>query len=112
MVSTRTVQLGLAEGLRLLAELVVGGGHEVVPGEEGQLALLGECGRLAEGEPRGHSGAGAGGGAEELAALRVPRSGPVHERPPLGGEVWDDSGVRGRWSHPLRQSLDTDIALR
>ena len=76
--------IGLAEGLGLLAELVVGGGDEVVPGEEGQLALLGEGGSLAEGEPGGHSGGGAGGRAEELTSGRDRAIGRVHPGPPSG----------------------------
>ena len=79
--------VGLGEGLRLLAELVVRGGHEVVPGEEGQLALLGERRGLAESEPGGHPGRRAGGGAEELAALRAAGSGLIHEGLRIGTEV-------------------------
>ena len=50
----------LAERLRLPAQLVVGGGDEVVPGEEGQLALLSEGRRLAKAQPGRHPGRGAG----------------------------------------------------
>ncbi len=74
--------VGLAEGLRLLAELVVRGGDEVVPAEEGQLPLLGVRGRLAESEPGGHPGGGAGGGTEESTSRDAAGSGPVHEGPP------------------------------
>ena len=38
----------LAEHLGLPAQLVVGGGHEVVRAEEGQLTLLGESRRAIE----------------------------------------------------------------
>src|SRR6266568_3182020 len=56
----------LAEHLRLPAQLVVGGGHEVVPGEEGQLALLRERGSLAEREPGRHAGGRASALLEKL----------------------------------------------
>ena len=70
----------LAEGLRLLAELVVGGGDEVVPAEERELALLGVSGRLAESEPGGHPDGGAGGGTEESTSRNAAESGLIHER--------------------------------
>ena len=70
----------LAESLRLLAELVIGGGHEVVPGEEGQLPLLRVGGGATEGEPLGHPGRCAGGGAKETAALGTAGSGLIHEK--------------------------------
>src|SRR5581483_10909301 len=76
--------VGLAERLRLPAQLVVGGGDEVVPAEEGQLALLGEGGRLAEGEPGGHPGGGTGGGAEESTSRNAAGSGLHHGGPPCG----------------------------
>jgi hypothetical protein len=51
----------LAERLRLLLQLVVRGGNEMVPGKHRDLALLRVRGRLAEREPgrhpRGRSGA-------------------------------------------------------
>src|SRR5437773_2480573 len=56
----------LAEHLRLPAQLVVGGGDEVVPGEEGQLALLGEGRRLAKGKPGRNAGRGARSDTQEL----------------------------------------------
>jgi len=71
--------IGLAEGLRLLAQLVVRGRDEVVPGEERQLALLREGGRLAEGELRGHSGRRAGGDAKELTPFNLSWSRLIHE---------------------------------
>ena len=56
----------LAEGLGLPAELVVGGRDEVVPREEGQLALLGEGGSAIEGGER-EAGDCAGRGLQEAA---------------------------------------------
>ena len=76
--------VGLAECLGLLAKLVVGGGDEVVPGEEGQLTLLGVGGSPAEGEPRSHAGGGAGRGAEELTSGRDRSIGRFHPGPPCG----------------------------
>ena len=76
--------VGLAEGFGLLLELVVRGRDEVVPGEEGQLPLLGEGRRLAEGEPRGHAGTGAGSRGEELTSGRDRSIGRLHPKPPFG----------------------------
>ena len=93
--------VGLAEGLRLLAELVVGGGDEVVPAEEGQLALLRVRGGLAESEPGGHPGGGAGGGTEESTSRNTAGSGLVHGGPPLGGRSRAIARTLARVSHPL-----------
>ena len=76
--------VGLAEGLCLLSELVVRGRNEVVPGQERQLPLLGEGGRLAKGEPRGHAGGGAGGRGKELASGGASAIGRLHPGPPCG----------------------------
>ncbi len=76
--------VGLAECLGLLAKLVVGGGHEMVPGEEGQLPLLGMRGRLAQREPGRHARSGAGSPAEELTSGRDRSIGGFHPRPPFG----------------------------
>ena len=56
----------LAERLGLLAQLVVGGGHEVIPRQERQLALLRDSGRRHAGE-HGGAGHGARGGLEKAA---------------------------------------------
>src|SRR5262245_34400476 len=56
----------LAEYLGLTAQLVVGGGNEVVPAEERQLALLGERGRTPEGQPGRHAGGCAGSYANKV----------------------------------------------
>src|SRR5215468_10788319 len=99
--------VGLAERLGLLAQLVVGGGDEVVPGEEGQLALLGEGGGLAEGEPRGDTGGGAGRGAEELTSGRNRSIGRRHPGPPCGsmGDRTSRENPAGRVSPP-RERVD------
>ena len=76
--------VGLAERFRLLAQLVVGGGDEVVPREKGQLTLLGVGRSPAEGEPRSHAGGGAGRGAEELTSGRDRSIGRFHPGPPCG----------------------------
>src|SRR4030095_1524283 len=94
--------VGVAERLRLLAELVVGGRDEVVPAEEGQLSLLSVCGRLAESEPGGHPGRGAGGGTEESTSRNATRSDLVHGGPPYrSGGLGAISRTLARWFHPL-----------
>src|SRR5262249_18962388 len=99
--------VGLAEGFRLLAQLVVGGGDEVVPGEEGQLALLGEGGGLAEGEPRGDTGGGGGRGGGGVAAGRQRATVRRHPRAPLGSMCGRTSreNPAGRVSPP-RERVD------
>src|SRR5215475_14449819 len=76
--------VGLAERLGLLAQLVVGGGDEMVPGEECQFALLGEGGRLAEGEPGCDTGGGAGGSAQKLTSGWDRAIRRFHPGPPCG----------------------------
>src|SRR5262245_16154026 len=94
--------VGLAEGFRLLAQLVIGGWHEMVPGEEGQLPLLGEGGGLAEGEPRGDTGGGAGSGAEELTSGRDRSIGRRHAGLPANRwEIGRHARTRPVGSHLL-----------
>ena len=91
--------VGLAECLGLLAELVVRGGHEMIPGEEGQLPLLSECGRLAQREPGAHPGGRAGSGGEELTPGLVSACDRFHPGPPL---AVDDRirGIRAKTATP------------
>src|SRR5262249_55345713 len=68
----------LAEHLGLSAELVIRGGNEVVPGQEGELAFLSVGRRLAEGEPGGHPGGRTGALVEKLPTSHRTRSSGVH----------------------------------
>ena len=61
----------LREDLRLPAQLVVGGGHEMVPGQEGQLALLRERGGTAERQRGRETGRGGGRSFQELTTGRA-----------------------------------------
>jgi hypothetical protein len=74
--------VGLAEHLGLPPQFVVGGGDEVIPGEECQLALLGDGGRGAQSEPGGHPGRRTGRGAKEVTTVETAGSGLIHGGPP------------------------------
>src|SRR5215471_15569425 len=101
--------VGLAKGLGLLAQLVIGGGDEVIPGEKGQFALLGEGGRLAEGEPGGDTGASAGSRVEKLTSTRDRSIVRRHPGPPSGsmGDRTSRENPAGRVSPPRGQVVAT-----
>src|SRR5215813_13177386 len=101
--------VGLAKGLGLLAQLVIGGGDEVIPGEKGQFALLGEGGRLAESEPGGDTGASAGSRAEKLTSTRDRSIVRRHPGPPCGsmGDRTSRENPAGRVSPPCGQVVAT-----